>query len=181
MMENKRKNRIVLVAVLGSIILAVVLIGGILWMARSAHNDASEAARSVSFLYLDELAGRREQVVEDNLNDNVKVIRIALEMLNEEDLSDLEHLRSYQRRVKQFFSLERFAFVDEEGLVYTADEGVRDEMDQYAFNHLTLEGAEIFVKNEADPEKRLSSLTRRGNGNFASGKSPLSPALWKST
>ena len=85
----------------------------------------------MSLLYLDELAGRREQVVEDKLNSNIQVIRVALEMLDDEDLSDLDHLRNYQRRVKRFFNLERFAFVDENGLVYTADEGVRDEMGQY--------------------------------------------------
>jgi len=137
-MENKRGNRTVLIAVIGSIILAVILIGGIFWTAESAHRDASEAAHSVSLLYMDELAGRREQVVEDKLNGNIDVIRIALEMLNDGDLSDVDHLREYQRRVKRFFSLERFAFVDENGLVYTADEGVRDEMDQYPFDHQTL-------------------------------------------
>jgi CheY-like chemotaxis protein len=88
----------------------------------------------VSLLYLDELAGRREQVVEDNLNDNINVIRIAISMLTEKDLSDLEHMREYQRNMKRLFNLERFAFVDTDGLVYTADEGVRDEMNQYAFN-----------------------------------------------
>ena len=91
---------------------------------------------AVSLLYLDELAGRREQVVEDNLKDNINVIRIAIGMITEEDLSDLEHMRAYQRRVKQLFSLERFAFVDTDGLVYTADEGVRDEIDQYGFDYL---------------------------------------------
>ena len=38
---------------------------------------------------MDELAGRREQVVEYNLNDNIRVINIALDMINEDALSDL--------------------------------------------------------------------------------------------
>ncbi len=101
-MESKRKNRTVLVTVLGSTALAVILIGGIFLMAGSAHRDATDAAHSVSLLYLDELAGRREQVVEDKLNSNIQVIRVALEMLDDEDLSDLDHLRNYQRRVKRF-------------------------------------------------------------------------------
>ena len=129
-MESRRKIRNMLAIVIGSVVLAVILIGGTVWMGRSAHRDATEAAHSVSLLYLDGLAGRREQVVEDNLKDNISVIRIALELLEEEDLSDLEHMRAYQREIKQLFSLERFAFVDEDGLVYTADDGVRDEMDQ---------------------------------------------------
>ncbi|MBR3107321.1 MAG: hypothetical protein IKH30_09075 [Clostridia bacterium] len=93
-------------------------------MGRIAHRDTSEAARSVSLLYLEELAGRREQVVEDNLNDSVNAVQIALGLMDENDLSDLDHLRSYQRKIKQLFSLERFAFVDEDGLVYTADDGI---------------------------------------------------------
>ena len=154
-MESKRKNRTVLVTVLGSTALAVILIGGAFLMAGSAHRDATDAAHSVSLLYLDELAGRREQVVEDKLNSNIQVIRVALEMLDDEDLSDLDHLRNYQRRVKRFFNLERFAFVDENGLVYTADEGVRDEMGQYPFDYQTLSEPGVFIKDQSVPDKRV--------------------------
>ena len=70
-MEGKSRNRNWLVAAIGGVILAVILIGGTVWMGQSAHRDTSEAARSVSLLYLDELAGRREQVVENNLKNNI--------------------------------------------------------------------------------------------------------------
>ena len=42
-MESKRKNRTVLVTVLGSTALAVILIGGAFLMAGSAHRDATDA------------------------------------------------------------------------------------------------------------------------------------------
>ena len=74
-MEANSRKRNLAVAVVGTVILVLILVGGTIWMGRSAHRDASDAARSVSMLYLDELAGRRERVVEDNLNDNIKVIR----------------------------------------------------------------------------------------------------------
>ena len=154
-MESKRKNRTVLITVICSAVLAVILIGGAFLMAGSAHRDATDAAHSVSLLYLDELAGRREQVVEDKLNSNIQVIRVALEMLDDEDLSDLDHMRNYQRRVKRFFSLERFAFVDENGLVYTADEGVRDETDQYPFDYRTLSEPRVLIKDQSVPDKRV--------------------------
>ena len=154
-MKENRGNLTALVAVIGAVILAAVLIGGSVWMGQSAHRDTVEAAHSVSLLYLDELAGRREQVVEDNLNKNINVIRIAIRMIEDEDLSDLEQMRAYQRRVKQLFSLERFAFVDDGGLVYTADEGVRDEMDRYSFDSLNLSGPEISLRNTDSAEKKV--------------------------
>ena len=154
-MEANSRKRNLAVAVVGTVILVLILVGGTIWMGRSAHRDASDAARSVSMLYLDELAGRREQVVEDNLNDNIKVIGIALELLSDEDLSDLDHMQAYQRRIKQLFSLDRFAFVDEDNLVYTADEGVRDEIDRYAFDPRTLAGPEISLKNRDSADKQV--------------------------
>jgi len=154
-MKSKRRNLNWPAAVIGIVMLAVILVAGTVLMGQRAHRDAQEAARSVSLLYLDELAGRREQVVENNLKDNIDVIQVALGLLKEEDLSDLDHMRAYQRQIKQLFSLERFAFVDEDGMVYTADEGVRDEADQYAFDRLTITEPEISLKNAAGAEKKV--------------------------
>ena len=154
-MKNRHGNRTTMIVIVGSFILITVLVIGTALMGRQAHQDTSEAARSVSLLYVDELAGRREQVVEDNLNDNINVIRIALDLMEDKDLSDLEHMRAYQRNIKQLFSLERFAFVDSQGLVYTADDGVRDEMDRYPFDHLSLEGPVITVRNAESNEKKV--------------------------
>ena len=154
-MEGKNRNRSLRAAVIGSIVLAAVMIGGTVWMGQSAHRDTSEVARSVSLLYMDELAGRRGQVVEDKLKDNINVIQVALSLLQEDDLRDLDHLRAYQRQIKQLFKLERFAFVDEDGLVYTADDGIRDEMDQYSFDQQILSAPEISLKNAAGTEKKV--------------------------
>ena len=122
-MDKGKTNRTTIIIIIGAILLGIILVGGTVLSGRRAHKDTVNAVRSVSLMYLDELAGRREQVVEDNLKDNINVINIAIGLITEEDLSDLEHMRAYQRNVKQLFSLERFAFVDSDGLVYTADEG----------------------------------------------------------
>ena len=92
-MNKERKHQTALITMIGGIILAVILIGGTMLMGQHAQRDTAEAVRSVSMLYLDELAGRREQVVEDNLKDNINVIRIAIGMITEEDLSGLDHMR----------------------------------------------------------------------------------------
>jgi hypothetical protein len=106
------KTRTLCVALIGGVIVVAILILGTFWMGQSAKKDTEDAVRSVSLLYLDELAGRREQVVADNLNDNIDVIYMAISLMTEEDLSDIAHLQAYQARMKALFSLEKFAFVD---------------------------------------------------------------------
>ena len=75
-----------------------------MWMGNTARNDTESAVRSVSLLYLDELAGRREQVVSANMQEKINVINTALEMITEDDLSDDAHLQAYQARIKQLFN-----------------------------------------------------------------------------
>ena len=154
-MEKKLNRQTALITTVGTVLVVALLILGTIWTSRSAREDTIEAARSVSLLYLDELVGRREQVVEDNLNDNINIIRIAVSMIEPEDLSDLEHMRAYQRDMKQLFNLERFAFVDSDGLIYTADEGITEEIGQYSFRLETLAGPEISIKNLNTAEKKV--------------------------
>ncbi len=154
-MERKRNDQTIRIAVAGAALVAAILLFGTVRTGRSARKDTDAAAHSVSMLYLDELAGRREQVVEDDLNNNINIIRIAVEMIEPEDLSDLEHMRAYQRKMKQLFHLERFAFVDSDGLIYTADEGITDELELYSFRPETLSSPEISIKNPKTTEKKV--------------------------
>ena len=154
-MEQWSYKRTILAAALGGVILAILLVGGTIWMGKSAQKDTIDAVRSVSLLYLDEMAGRREQVVSKNLNDTIDTINIATELISDEDLSDLEHMRAYQREIKKLFHLERFAFVDEDEKVYTADEGIQDDIDQYAFDSKTIEEPEISIKNLEESDKKV--------------------------
>ena len=71
---------------------------------------------------------------------------VALGMLTPEDLSSTENLQAYQLRMKQLYDLEKFAFVDETGIIYTS-RGTRADIDQYDFDYQTLSGPEISVKN----------------------------------
>ena len=54
---DSRKNRITQVALIGGIVLVLILVFGTIWVGRSAKADTETAVRSVSLLYLDELAG----------------------------------------------------------------------------------------------------------------------------
>ena len=119
-MNDGRKNPTTTIAVIGSLILAIILVAGTMWMGAHARRDTEEAVRSVSLLYLDELAGRREQVVENNLQEKIQTIRIAVDLMTEEDLADKAHLEAYQTRMKRLYQLDKFAFVDTDGLIYTS-------------------------------------------------------------
>ena len=152
-MDN-RKITTTLTAIVGGVVLIVILVFGSIWTGRSARTDTESAVHSVSLLYLDELAGRREQVVAGNMQEKVDVIKTALEMMTEDDLSDPEHLQAYQAKMKKLFVLEKFAFVDTDGLIYTS-QGTQTDIDQYQFNYLALEGPEISIKNLESEDKKV--------------------------
>ncbi len=149
-----RKNKITRIAVAGSIILLLILVVGTIWTGNSARNDTQSAVRSVSLLYLDELAGRREQVVADNMQEKIDVIHTALELMDQDDLQDLPHLQAYQAHMKRLFKLEKFAFVDQDGLIYTSL-GMQSDIDQYHFDYLTLDKPEISIKNLNSLDKKV--------------------------
>ena len=125
-----------------------------IWNGRSANRDAETAARNVSLLYLDELAGRREQVVEDNLQENIEKIQVAVGMMTGEDLEDEDHLHAYQRRMKELLELEKFAFVDTNGLIYTS-QGTQTNIEEYRFDHTMLEEPEVSVLNLQTGDKKV--------------------------
>ena len=151
---NNRKNRITVIAVIGGIFLALVLVLGTMIMGQQARNDTEKAVRNVSLLYLDELAGRREQVIADNLKDKITVIQTALDLMTEDDLSSVEHLQNYQKKIRSMLKLERFAFVEETGMIFTAS-GIQGDIDQYPVDFRNLSGPEIFIRNLTIPDKKV--------------------------
>ena len=54
---DSRKKTTTLIAIIGAIILVLIMVLGTIWTGRNAKNDTESAVRSVSLLYLDELAG----------------------------------------------------------------------------------------------------------------------------
>ena len=153
-LKARRNNTVVIVSV-GILLVALILVGGTLWMGSSASKGTDQAARNVSLLYLDELAGRRKQVVENSLQGKIDDICIAVDLMTQEDLSDSDHLRAYQAKMKRLFNLDKFAFVDTHGAVYTALEGRQTGMiDQYQFNYQTISEPEISMLNLDSSEKK---------------------------
>jgi len=141
-------------AVIGGLVVMLIIVFGTFWMGQIGRRDTEKAVRSVSLLYLDELAGRREQVVAENLRDRIGDMRTALELITDEDLSDKAHLEAYQTDMKRLFTLDRFAFVDEDGLIYTST-GTQGDIESYPFDYSTLDDVSISVLNLDTPEKKV--------------------------
>ena len=153
-MEGEQKNGIVKLAVIGSAIIAIILVVGTILTGRHAGEDTEKAVRTVSLLYLEELAGRREQVVASTLEKYIGDMDIAIGLLDREDLSSAEKLQSYQARMKQLYDLEKFAFVDSDGLIYTS-RGTRIDIDQYDFDYKNITEPKISVKNLMSNNKKV--------------------------
>ncbi len=136
-MNYGKKNSTARVVIFGSIIIVCILVLGTIWTGRSAKEGTDKAVRTVSLLYLNELAGRREQVVENNLQHRITDLRTAVDLMTEEDLSSIEKLQAYQARMKRLYTLEKFAFVDTRGQIYTAL-GMQDNIQDYSFDYQTL-------------------------------------------
>lgn len=152
-MDNLRKNTVGFVTVC-SILIAILLVFSAQWMGNSSKKDTDQAVRTVSLLYLDELAGRREMVVESNLQENIDTIKVAMELMTDYDLSDKAHMEAYQLRMKKLYNLEKFAFVDTDGLIYTSV-GTQNNIDEYGFDYKTISGPEISVLNLHSPDKKV--------------------------
>ena len=155
MNENEQTNWGMQAAIAGIAVLAIIILAGTWWTGQSAQRATEEAVRSVSMFYLDELAGRREQVVASNLQENIRNMQVAVNSLTDEDLSDAEHLQAFQVRMKSLFELEKFAFVGENnGNVYTS-QGIMGNVSEYPFDPQALTGPEIAVKDLDTPDKRV--------------------------
>ncbi len=159
MSQNKKPtNKIPTIATIGGVLIAIILILSTLWTGQVAKRDTDKAVRNVSLLYLNELAGRREQVIESNLNNRIRDLNAAISMLTPEDLSDIEHLQSYQMRIKKLYNLDKFAFVDTDGLIYTSTE-IQNNIEDYDFDYLNISEAEISILNLDTPQKKVIIAT----------------------
>ncbi len=153
-MNKLNSKNYVKIVIAGCLLVALILTAGTYWTGREASRDTETAVRNVSLLYLDELAGRREQVVASTLKDYINDLDVALGLLTDEDLNSIESLQNYQLRMKQLYRLEKFAFVDEDGLIYTS-RGTRNDIDLYNFDYLTLSEPEVSIKNSEGNNKKV--------------------------
>ncbi|MBQ7617408.1 MAG: response regulator [Desulfovibrio sp.] len=153
-MKNEQSNNIMRLAIAASIIVALILILGTFFAGQNANHDTEKAVHAVSLLYLDELSERREQVVSSALQSYISNIDVAIGLIEKNDLQSVETLQAYQSRMKQLYGLEKFAFVDSEGLIYTS-RGTRTDIDQYNFDYKNLSSPNISIKYGTGNNKKI--------------------------
>ena len=116
--NEKQRKQTIAFAVWGGIVIAAILIITTVWVSVSARNSTSKAVNRVSEFYLEELAGRRVQVVSEELKNHFEYMENALSVLEESDLESQEALRRYLGKMKTLYGVDKFVLVDENGVVY---------------------------------------------------------------
>ena len=153
-MSEKQRRNIIRISVIGIIIVTCLLILSTLWMGEKVKNDTEQAVHTVSMLYLDELSTRREQVIASTLQSYTNNLDVAIGLIDKEDLVSVSRLQAYQIRMKQLYNLEKFAFVNSEGVIYTS-RGKRSDINQYNFDYKNLSGPEISIKKAESGNKKI--------------------------
>ena len=156
-MQENQNRRLITTAVIVAAVIAAIVIIGTMWMGRSAREATEDAVHSVSRFYLDELASRRRQVVEENLDNTIKNMRTAMSLMDDNDLSSVKNLQAYQAKIKKMYELDKFAFVDETGLIYTAL-GVKKNISEYEFDYKSLKGPDVSVRKAENKREVVIAL-----------------------
>mgnify|MGYP001091670627 CR=1 FL=1 len=131
-MNEKQKKQTIAYGIVGGIIIAAILLITTIWVSNSARIGTNQAVNRVSKFYLEELAGRRAQVVSEELKNNFAYIENSLAILESSDLESQETLRAFLGKVKKLYGVDKFALVDENGIVYT-EHSTASGLGRYAF------------------------------------------------
>ena len=113
-----RKTFITTAIVGGIVLMAMVIINSVV-SARQTAKATSEAVSEVSSFYLEAMADRRAKTITNLINNNFEQMEKALAFLQDEGVESQEDLRATLGKIKSLLSLNRFAVVDEDNIVYT--------------------------------------------------------------
>ena len=130
--DKRQKKQTAAFAIWGGIIIAAILLLTTIWVLEKARTGTSQAVSKVSEFYLEELAGRRAQVVSEELKNNFTYIERALSILDESNLESEQTLRWFLGKIKRLYSMDKFALVDENGIIY-AEHSTVSGLSRYSF------------------------------------------------
>ena len=152
--DKTQRRQTVAFAIWGGLIIAIILLLTTVWVATNAQTSTNQAVARVSEFYLEELAGRRAQVVSEELNNNYAYMERALAVIESSDLESQESLRRFLGRVKRLYRVSKFALVDENGIVYT-QHSTASGLSRYPFLSQELTGPSISMSNLYGARKQV--------------------------
>ncbi|NBH70917.1 response regulator [Clostridiaceae bacterium] len=152
--KEKQKKQEVALAILGGAVIAAILLVTTIWVLTSARAGTKQAVKRVSEFYLEELAGRRAQVVSEELKTKVTYMENALATLEPGDLKNQETLRRYLGKIKKLYGVDRFVLVDENGIAYT-QHSTSSGLSRYGFLSGELTGPAVQTVNLYGAKKQV--------------------------
>lgn len=130
--NKEQRKKTIVSAVLGGIIIAMILLITTVWVSNGARNGTNEAVNRVSEFYLKELAGRRAQVVAEELKNHFAYMDNALAILQDTNPESQTELRKFLGMIKKLYGLDTFALIDENEIVYT-EHNTTSGLNKYSF------------------------------------------------
>ena len=122
-MKKKKKaitNRaFLLTAVIGSVLIVAMVTANSIWSSHQTLLETERAVSDVSRFYLDTMADRRAKAVSNLIDNEFSQMEKALDFIREEEIESQEELRETLGKIKNLLSLNRFALVDQDDIVYT--------------------------------------------------------------
>ncbi len=120
-MKRKRitEKAVTITAAIGSVLIMVMVIANTYWASKQAILSTNQAVSAVSAFYLESMADRRAKTITNLINNNFDYMEKAVSVIDDEKIESQEDLREAIGRMKRLLSLNRFALVDEDDIVYT--------------------------------------------------------------
>ncbi len=120
-MKSKRitEKAVTITAAIGSVLIMVMVIANTYWASQQAISSTNQAVSAVSAFYLESMADRRAKTITNLINNNFDYMEKAVSVIDDEKIESQEDLREAIGRMRRLLSLNRFALVDEDDIVYT--------------------------------------------------------------
>lgn len=106
-------------AVVGSILIVIMLLANTYWAYIESVSSTNKAVSAVSAFYLEAMADRRSKTITNLIENNFDYMEKAVSVIDDEKIENQDDLRAAIGRMKKLLSLNRFALVDEDNIVYT--------------------------------------------------------------
>ena len=113
------EKAVIVTAAIGSVLIMIMVIANTYWAYNQSVSSTNQAVSAVSAFYLESMADRRAKAITNLINNNFDYMEKAVSVIDDEKIESQEDLRAAIGRMKSLLSLNRFALVDEDDIVYT--------------------------------------------------------------